>query len=99
VARGDIINEAALFEKLKQHPTFNAGIDAWWVEPLRDGKFQTTYPFLTLPNVLGSPHNSGLVPSALVSAAVHAAENINRFLSHEEPLGVVKRNDYTARDD
>jgi len=98
VARGDIIDEAALFKKLKQHPTFHAGIDTWWVEPFRGGQFQTSYPILTLANVLGSPHNSGLVPSAFASGAVYAAKNVNRFLSHEQLLGVVNRSDYaTAR--
>ena len=94
VARGDIINEAALFEKLKAHPNFHAAIDTWWVEPLRDGKFHTSYPFLTLPNVLGSPHNSGLVPNSLNTGVAYAAENVKRFLNGESILGIVKRSDY-----
>lgn len=95
VARGGIIDETALFEKLQQNHSFNAAIDAWWVEPLRHGKFHTNHPFLTLPNVLGSPHNSGVVANSLVSAAVHAAENVKRFLNHEPIFGVVRRSDYT----
>jgi phosphoglycerate dehydrogenase-like enzyme len=94
VARGGIINEAALFEKLKLHPSFNAAIDAWWVEPFHDGKFHTTHPFLRLPNVLGSPHNSGLVPNSLITGAAHSAENVKKFLNHEPILGVVRRSDY-----
>jgi glycerate dehydrogenase len=94
VARGDIINEAALFEKLKTHSTFNAAIDTWWVEPLLRGNFRTHYPFLKLPNVLGSPHNSALISDSMTAAAVHAAENVKRFLNNEHVLGVVKRSDY-----
>jgi glycerate dehydrogenase len=94
VARGGIINEAALFEKLKLHPTFYAAIDAWWVEPFRNEKFHTSYPFLRLPNVLGSPHNSGLVPNSLITGAAHAAANVKRFLNHEPIVGVVRRSDY-----
>jgi glycerate dehydrogenase len=94
VARGDIINEAALYEKLKLHPGFHAAIDTWWVEPFRDGNFHTSFPFLELPNVLGSPHNSGLVPNSLMTGVVHATENVKRFLNHEPVSGVVKRSDY-----
>ena len=95
VARGDIINEAALFQKLKIHANFNAAIDTWWVEPLRQGKFKTRYPFLKLPNVLGSPHNSGIVADAMVVGAVFAAENVKRFLTHERVMGVIDRENYT----
>ena len=95
VARGDIIDEAAMYEKLKTVPSFTAAVDAWWNEPLRDGEFRTNHPFLDLPNFLGSPHNSGLVPGSFTKAATCAAENVERFLNHESVVGIIKRSDYT----
>jgi phosphoglycerate dehydrogenase-like enzyme len=95
VARAEIIDEAALFERLKAHPSFNAAIDVWWTEPAENEQFRSNYPFLTLPNVIGSPHNSGSVPAALVNAVGYAAENVKRYYNNERILGVVNRNDYT----
>jgi phosphoglycerate dehydrogenase-like enzyme len=95
VARGEIIDEAALYAKLKADPSFTAAVDAWWNEPLRKGQFRTNYQFLELPNFLGSPHNSGLVPGSLTRGATYAAENVKRFLNHERVVGIIKRSDYT----
>jgi glycerate dehydrogenase len=94
VARGDIIDEAALFEHLQSHPDFRAGIDAWWFEPFGQGRFRTRYPFFTLPNVIGSPHNSGIVPGANEEGTRLAAENIMRFLAGDPVVGRVRREDY-----
>jgi len=95
VARGEIVDEAALYEKLTLNPSFSAAIDAWWVEPFRGGQFRTQYPILTLPNVLGSPHNSALVPNALITGVTCAAMNVKRFLNHEPMVGIVRRTDYS----
>ena len=94
VARGAIINEEALYEHLKQNPKFMAGIDAWWHEPGRGGTFRTDYPFFELPNLLGSPHNSGIVPGVLAGAVAKAAENVRRYLRGEPVAGVMRRADY-----
>lgn len=93
VARGDIVDEAALYVKLKANPEFMAGIDTWWIEPFRHGKFQTNHPFLDLPNFLGSPHNSGIVPGAFTVASRRAAENVKRFLNGQPIVGAVEEED------
>ncbi len=94
VARGDIVDERALYEHLASHPDFAAGIDAWWIEPFKYGEFRINHPFFALPNVLGSPHNSAMVPGISDDGARRAAENIKRFLKGDPVAGVIRREDY-----
>jgi phosphoglycerate dehydrogenase-like enzyme len=94
VARAAIIDEEALYNHAKSHPNFLVGIDAWWTEPFSKGQFRMEYPFLDLPNVLGSPHNSGLVPGTMPQAVQMAAENIQHFLEGEKVRGVIQREAY-----
>ena len=97
VSRAAIVDERALYEHLRAHPAFGAGIDAWWHEPGTAGPgsgFSTAYPFFGLPNVIGSPHNSGIVPGVLPSAARQAAMNVRRYLRGEAVTGLVNREDY-----
>jgi phosphoglycerate dehydrogenase-like enzyme len=94
VARGGIIDEAALYAHLVSHPRFRAGIDAWWIEPFSAGEFRTNYPFLALPNLLGSPHNSAMTPGVTDEGTKQAVENVKRFLNNEPIRGIVRREDY-----
>ena len=97
VARGPIIDQASLYEHLRTHQDFSAGIDTWWAEPAGDAPFRTDYPFLDLPNVLGSPHNSSIVAGTMTSAARLAAINVRRYLRGEPVTGIIRRDDYVSR--
>jgi phosphoglycerate dehydrogenase-like enzyme len=94
VARGAIVDEAALYEHLRAHPDFGAGIDAWWIEPRGGEPFRTSFPFFELPNLIGSPHSSAMVPGIELHAVRRAAENVARYLRGEPVTGVVRREDY-----
>lgn len=92
VARGDIIIEKDLYEHLRTHPEFSAGIDAWWIEPFKYGKFEIHYPFFELTNFIGSPHNSSVVPNSLIDGAKQAAINVKQFINKEAIKGLIKTN-------
>jgi phosphoglycerate dehydrogenase-like enzyme len=94
VARGDIVDEQALYEHLVSRPGFKAGIDVWWIEPFTQGEFRLNYPFFTLPNFLGSPHNSAMVSGMSEEGARRAAKNIKQFLKGAPVAGIIKREDY-----
>jgi phosphoglycerate dehydrogenase-like enzyme len=94
VSRAEILDEAALYAHVKSHPNFLLGIDAWWTEPFMQGTFRLEHPFLDLPNVIGSPHNSAIVAGGRLIAARQAAENIRRFIEGDRTVGIVRREDY-----
>lgn len=85
VARGEIVDEDDLYAHLTANPDFTACLEAWWIEPVRHGRFETKHPFLDLPNVIASPHNSAMSGDAMIAAATRAAENVLRFLKGETP--------------
>jgi phosphoglycerate dehydrogenase-like enzyme len=94
VARGAIVDEDALYEHLRANPEFCAGIDTWWQEPRGGQPFHPRLPFFTLPNLLGSPHNSGTVPGIDTASAADAARNVAAYLSGAPVRGLQDPADY-----
>lgn len=94
VGRGEVVNQKALYEHLKSHPEFQAGIDTWWSEPAVPGPLKLEYPLFDLPNIIGSPHCADHVPGAMSHATRCALENVRNFLLGKELRGVINRLDY-----
>lgn len=95
VARAPLVVEQDLYEHLKANPEFQAGFDVWWKEPTwGGGDFALDYPFLELPNVVGSPHNSNRCENDMEDATRAAAANVAAFFSGEKIGGVIRREDY-----
>jgi len=97
IARGELVDETALYEHLKANPDFRYATDVWWY---REGKesLRTTHPFFELPNFIGTPHVSG--PSGLATGkpAKFAVENVIRFLRGLKPRNIVNPAEYLVTD-
>jgi glycerate dehydrogenase len=93
LARGELLDEKALYLHLRDHRSFVACIDAWWVEPVRHGRFEMQFPFLDLPNVIASPHNSAAGGNGRVNGIRRAAINCVRALAGERPLHLISPDD------
>lgn len=94
LARGELVDEAALYAHLQRSPEFTACIDAWWIEPVRHGRFAMDHDFTSLPNVIASPHNSASVSGQRHVALQRAAENILRVLNGRTAEHIVPRGDF-----
>ena len=87
VARGPLVDEAALFEALESRRIAGAAIDVWYCYP-RDPDVPTlpaALPFHRLDNVIMTPHSSGNTTATFARRAEDIIDNIRR-LERGEPL-------------
>jgi phosphoglycerate dehydrogenase-like enzyme len=83
-ARGELIDEAALYRALSEGRIWAAGLDTFDREP-PDPK----NPIFTLPNVVLSPHAAGPTWESWPKRFGHSYANIQRVARGEAPLWVV----------
>lgn len=76
IARGRIIDEAALVDALRAGRIAGAGLDVFETEPL-----PADSPLWDLENVLITPHVAGLTPHYFTRFAALFVDNLRRFLS------------------
>ncbi|HYM16907.1 MAG TPA: D-2-hydroxyacid dehydrogenase [Dehalococcoidia bacterium] len=84
VARGRIIDEAALVRALKGRWIAGACLDVFTVEPL-----PRTSPLWDLPNVVVTPHNSGFSPRNMERSMAIFLDNLARFAREKKLRNLV----------
>ena len=77
VARGGIVEEAALYEAIVSKKVAGAALDVYEKEP------QTESPLFTLPEVIVTPHLGASTEEAQVNVAIDVAQEILRVLRGE----------------
>lgn len=80
-ARGDIIDENALINALKQGEIAGAGLDVFEHEPLSQDS-----PLLHMPNVIATPHSAWYTEEAIRALQQSVAEEAVRVLDGHMPL-------------
>src|SRR5213594_1693977 len=93
VARGELVDEKAMYEHLVANPNFRYATDVWWYRENRES-LRTDFPFLSLPNFIGTPHVSG--PSGLATGrpVQLAVKNTIRYLKGLRPRNIVDPEEY-----
>jgi D-3-phosphoglycerate dehydrogenase len=79
-ARGEVVDEGALIERLGDGRLAGAGLDTMASEPLR-----ADHPLTHLNNVVLTPHVGGSTAAALAAMAVCAARNVLGYLQGHPP--------------
>ena len=86
IARGSVVDEAALTRALKERWIAGAGLDVFEREPLPQGS-----ELWTLPNVIITPHVAGVMPAYNAQALEVFCENLRRYLAGQPLMNVIDR--------
>jgi D-3-phosphoglycerate dehydrogenase / 2-oxoglutarate reductase len=74
-ARAALVDRDAMLAALREQKIGGAGLDVFHKEPLEAGD-----PLLSLPNVVLTPHDSGMTVEVIQLGLQRAVENVERFL-------------------
>ena len=94
IARGPVVDEAALYAALRDRRIGGAALDVWWqypsaAEPARRGSHLA---FHELSNVIVTPHNSGWTAGMVGRRWDQIAANLGRFVRGDPLINVVSGN-------
>jgi phosphoglycerate dehydrogenase-like enzyme len=92
MARGPIVDEAALIRALYERRIAGAGLDTFEVEPLPAGS-----RLWSAPNTLITPHVTPAVPDRTARSLEIILENIRRFRAGEPLLNQLTEEDLYTR--
>lgn len=84
VARSGLVDEVALSDALKRGKIGGAACDVFSVEPLPGN-----HPFYSAPNMIVTPHISGISTNFWSRAVARFAANLNLYLAGEKLIGEV----------
>ncbi len=91
VARGEVVDEDALYQALSRGGIRAAALDVWYRYPSGGAPTHPgNRPFHTLPNVLMTPHVSGWTEGMMESRAAVIAENIHRVTRGDPPVNLIR---------
>jgi phosphoglycerate dehydrogenase-like enzyme len=86
VARGRLIDDAALVRALEAGRIAGAGLDAFQEEPL-----PVAHPFWGLPNVLITPHTAAFAADYWPAVVDQFLENMRRYKKGEALMNVIDK--------
>jgi len=91
IARGQVVDEDAIYSALRDRTIGGAALDVWWQYPnaTEPGQRGSRHPFHELPNVIATPHNSGWTSGMVERRWNEIAENINRFVRGAPVINLV----------
>jgi D-3-phosphoglycerate dehydrogenase len=84
VARGPIVDEAALVAALASGQLSGAAIDVFDTQPL-----PADHPFLALPNVILTPHMAGITEESMLRMGEGVVDEVRRLADGAMPLNLV----------
>lgn len=83
-ARGEVADEAALAQALRSRAIAGAAVDVYAEQPLRPG-----HPFLSLDNILLTPHVAALTEESSRAMSTGAALQILQLIAGQRPTHLV----------
>jgi phosphoglycerate dehydrogenase-like enzyme len=90
VGRGAVVDEAALFQALREERIAGAALDVWYQYPNGSSvQLPAENPFHELRNVIMTPHVAGWSHETTAYRWRTIAENVRRYAYGEELLNVV----------